>query len=235
MIVLLPLSACLEMEQTVTIQANGSGSQKLRLGMSDAVLAEARRAAAVTAGADSGSPAQAYDRVAVEKELAALELQLKDHRTYERAGLRWVEAELAFADLPGLRRSPWSGSAPEWEFAQGPVPGTVQITLYPQGREAWGKARLQAEEWQTDPDPTVQGFFEKRRTQLAGLDVTLHFDLPGKVLRWTRNLEKTGDRRVTARVTAEQIKTPADLMRRLAPRFEVVIEDGAVAFPLDQR
>lgn len=37
-------------------------------------------------------------------------------------------------------------------------------------------------------------------------------------------MAKAGDREVTARVTAKQIKTPKDLVRRLAPRYEVIFD-----------
>ena len=45
-----------------------------------------------------------------------------------------------------------------------------------------------------------------------------HWDevLPGRVLEHTRNLELTGENEVTAHITAEQLKTPEDLVRRLA-------------------
>ena len=39
-------------------------------------------------------------------------------------------------------------------------------------------------------------------------------------------------REVVARVTAEQIKTPQDLVRRLAPRFEVIFDASACKLPL---
>jgi hypothetical protein len=226
-------AACLEMEQTITIRADGSGTQKLTMGMSPQVLAEAKRAAAVIAPGGGGSPAQIFDKAAVEKELLGTGLEVRAHRTFERAPQRWVELELAFSDLAGLRKSPLCGGAPVWEFTAGPVPGTIQITFYPQGKEAWGKAREQAEQWQTEPDPTALSFFHKRKEQLRGLDVAIHFELPGKVVRMTRNLEQTGECRVTARVKAAQIETPADLVRRLAPRFEMVIEAPGCTLPLD--
>jgi hypothetical protein len=235
LLVALPLGACLEMEQTIVIAADGSGSQKLRLGMTEAVLTEARRAAAVTAPDGGSSPAQVFDRAAVERELADTGLALRSHRTFDRGGKRFVELEVGFGGIAALRRSPLSGTAPQWEFAPGPVPGTIQATLYPQGRQAWDKARQQAEQIQSLDDPVARAFVDKRRQQLAGLDVTLHLELPGRVLRWTRNMEKTGERTVTARIRADQIQTPADLVRRLAPRFEIVIEAAGCTFPLDGR
>ena len=51
-----------------------------------------------------------------------------------------------------------------------------------------------------------------------------HIKRQGDVLVWTANMEKTGDREVTARIEASQIKTPMDLVRRLAPRFEVIFD-----------
>ena len=54
------------------------------------------------------------------------------------------------------------------------------------------------------------------------------------LLLWTRTLAKTGEREVTATITAADIKTPADLVRRLAPRFEVVIDGKGCALPLDK-
>jgi len=77
-------------------------------------------------------------------------------------------------------------------------------------------------------------YFARRKAQLAGLDVTLRFRLPGKVIEYTRNLELTGEREVTAHVTAEQLRTPEDLVRRLAPRFEVVFDSSACKFPVDR-
>jgi hypothetical protein len=235
LVLLLPLwsVACLEMEATITIRGDGSGTQKVCLGMSPQVLAECKRAAAVLASGDAGNPAHVFEKAAVEKELLGTGLELRAHRTFERGAQRWVELELAFADLAGLRKSPLCGSAPLWEFTGGPLPGTIQVTLYPQGKEAWTKARQQAEQWQTEADPTVAGFFARRKEQLRGLDLAIHFELPGKVLRMTRNLEQTGERQVTARIKAEQIETPADLVRRLAPRFEVVIEGQGCTLPLD--
>jgi hypothetical protein len=83
-----------------------------------------------------------------------------------------------------------------------------------------------------EPDAVAAAFFRKKREELTGLDLTLRFQLPGDVLLWTANMEKTGDREVTARITAEQIKTPQDLVRRLAPRFEVVFDAKGCKLPL---
>ena len=52
------------------------------------------------------------------------------------------------------------------------------------------------------------------------------------MLVWTRNLERTGEREVTATITAEQIQTPEDLVRRLAPRFEVIFDATGCKLPL---
>ena len=73
-------------------------------------------------------------------------------------------------------------------------------------------------------DPIATEYFRMRQAQLTGLDVAFRFELPGDVMVWTKNMEKTSAREVVARVYAAQIKTPEDLMRRLAPRFEVIFD-----------
>ena len=55
-----------------------------------------------------------------------------------------------------------------------------------------------------------------------------------KVIEFTRNLELTGEQEVTAHITAEQIQNPEDLVRRLAPRFEVIFDSSAIQFPVDR-
>jgi hypothetical protein len=230
---LLCLAGCLELEQTVTIDANGSGTQQLKLDLSERVLAEVRRAASVAEPLGS-NPLQIYDKETVQKELTEAGLVLKEHRTTIDKQKRHVEVEAAFADLAALKKSPLSGSHSEWAFTAGPKAGTICVTFYPQGKTMWEQAALQAQAMRDKPDPVAEQFFEKRKQQLTGLDITLRIRLPGKVLVWTRNLEKTGAQEVVAHITASQIQTPEDLVRRLAPRFQVIIDGTGCSFALDK-
>ena len=77
---------------------------------------------------------------------------------------------------------------------------------------------------ETEQDAVAAGFFRKNRDKLKGLDVAFRFELPGDAIAWTKNMEKPSDRVVVARMSADQIKTPVDLVRRLAPRFEVIFD-----------
>lgn len=225
------LPACLEMEQTIDLHADGSGTQAIRLTMTEAVMSEVRRAATIADG-NAPDPLAIFDKAGVERELKDAALTLRSHATSREGARRTVAVELGFADLAGLQRSPFCGTAAEWEFAKGPKEGTIRATLYPQGRQAWTDARAKAEAMKTQPDVVAADFFRKRQEQLAGLAVAVRFKLPGKVLIWTRNLEKTGDQEVVARITADQIRTPEDLVRRLAPRFEVIFDGTGCTLPL---
>ena len=225
-------SGCLEVDHTVTLAADGSGRQAVRMRIGDAALAEVERAAAAS-GAAAASAKAVFDKEQVGKELAAAGLQLAAHRTERTAHGRTVDLAATFPTFAALQRSPLAGSQAEWVLAAGPRPGTAKLTLYPQGKAAWTDARAKAQAMTGSTDEVAAAFFAKRRQQLAGLDVVVRFQVPGDVLVWTANMEKTGPREVTARVTAAQIETPQDLVRRLAPRFEVIFDAGGCALGLE--
>jgi hypothetical protein len=231
----LGLAGCLQLEQTVTLGADGAGTQELTLTLPASTFAELKRAAAANQGGVAADPQALFTAATVRQELAGAGLELSAHDVQERDGARTVKLQARFASPEVLRKSPLAGSAAEWTFAPGPSPGTVEVTLWPQGRQAWIDARAKADAMRTAKDAVAGEFFERRRAQLEGLDVTLRLCLPGKVLRCTRNLDVTGECEVTARITAAQIRTPEDLVRRLAPRFQVVFDAGGCpGFPQDR-
>ena len=226
-------AGCLEMEQTIVLAPDGSGRQTVKMAMSDTTLAEVKRASGGAQLGAAPNPVAIFDKEAVTGELRAAGMELARHSAKDGSGRRSVDLEATFADFATLQKSPLCGSAAQWVLAAGPREGTAKLTLYPQGKKTWEDARAKAEAMQGQADAVAQQFFEKRRKAFEGLDVTLRFQLPGEVLVWTRNLEKTGDREVTARITGAQIKTPEDLVRRLAPRFEVIFDATGCKLPLN--
>jgi hypothetical protein len=231
-LVLLAVSGCLEVDQTITLAADGSGKQSLRLTIADATLADIDRAGAATEAAVPGQAKAVFDKDQVARELATAGMALTAHRTQQKGTRRTVELEATFPSFAALRLSPLAGTRAEWVLAAGPKPGTAKLTLYPQGKAAWTEARARAEAMTAEPDAVAAAFFRKRQQELAGLDLAVRFQVPGDVLVWTANMERTGDREVTARVTAAQIGTPQDLVRRLAPRFEVIFDATGCSLPL---
>lgn len=230
---LLLLSSCLEMEQTITLAADGSGAQQLRLAMSEKVVDEVKRAMTVIATDGAPSPFLVFDEKAVKKELTDAGLQLQAYKSTNERQRRQVELSTTFANVAALRRSPLLGPRCEWEFAKATQPGQLKISLYPQGKAAWVASRAQAEKLATEGDAIAADFFRKRQAQLSGLDVKIRLVLPGRVLQWSKTLEHTGDCEVTATVKAEQINTPEDLVRKLAPRYVVIIDGDGVTLPID--
>ena len=231
---LLALAGCLQMEQTVTLDAKGSGTHEVSLTMPESVLAAIQRAAPANQTAAASNPMALFDKEAVGKELKAAGIELVEHAPETIGKTRRVKITTKFDSPATLRKSPLTGSAAEWEFAPGPKAGTTRVTLYPQGKQAWVDARAKVIDGKVAVDAVANEFFEKRKSQIQGLDVLVRFRLPGKVIEFTRNLELTGEQEVTAHITAEQIKTPEDLIRRLAPRFEVVFDSSAIEVPVDR-
>ncbi|MFK7738744.1 MAG: hypothetical protein AB8H80_00370 [Planctomycetota bacterium] len=221
------LTGCLEFEQTVTLNADGSGSQSVRMKVRERLLAElAQQQLAAQTGAASDLSA-VFDEEKVRRELAGAGMELAAHGVERGNGARSVDLTASFADFATLQRSPLSGSSAEWELAAGPKPGLAKMSFYPQGKAAWLEARKRAAAMRDKEDPLVTQFFERQRRRLAGLDLRFRLRLPGKVYLWTRNMKKTGEQEVEAVVTAGQIQTPEDLVRRLAPRFQVVFAADA--------
>lgn len=228
----LGLGGCLEIEQTVTVSPDGSGRQTMRMVIRDATLKEVER---VSSAAEAGSTELAkavFDKELVARELGEAGLVLESHQAERKANRRTVELAATFPSFAALQKSPLTGSRAEWELGPGPKAGTARLTLYPQGKAAWTEARAKAEQMQTAADAVAEAFFRKKQQELTGLDLTMRFQVPGDVLVWTANMEKTGAREVTARITADQIKTPQDLVRRLAPRFEVIFDATGCSLPL---
>jgi hypothetical protein len=231
-VVLLLLAGCLELEQTVTLAADGSGRQTFDMTVRESTLAELGKAgAAAQLGADA-SPFAVFDRKLVESELTAAGFELAAYEAKKVPGKRSVALAATFSKFAALQQSPLGGSACEWVLAKGPREGTAKLTLYPQGKAAWMEARTKAEELQVGQDAVAMEFFRKRQQQLAGLAIKVRLQVPGEVLVWTRNMERTGEREVTATITAAQIQTPEDLIRRLAPRFEVIFVSKDCNLPL---
>jgi hypothetical protein len=203
----------------------------VHLTIRDSTLAEVDRAKAATEGAAGASKAL-FDKEQVERELTTAGLTLESHATKRKADQRTVDLAASFPSFAVLQKSPLAGSRAEWTLAAGPKAGTAKLTLYPQGKAAWTEARAKAEAMQGTTDAVAEAFFRKKQQELAGLDLTVRFQVPGDVLVWTANMEKTDAREVTARITADQIKTPQDLVRRLAPRYEVVFDSTGCSLPL---
>jgi hypothetical protein len=226
------LGGCLELEQTVVLAPDGSGKQTLKLALRESTLDQITRTSAAADLGAAANPKALFDKDLVGRELVAAGLSLSHHAAKQEGGKRSVELAATFGSFAILQKSPLCGSAATWELVAGPKPGTAKLTLYPQGKAAWVEARRKADAMQQELDPVATDFFQKQRAALAGLDLTLRFQLPGDVLVWTANMTQTGAREVTARVTAEQIKTPQELVRRLAPRFEVIFDTTGCRLPL---
>ena len=227
----LSLASCLELEQTVVLRADGSGTQRMRLAMTERSLQAARAQANASLGV-AGDPAQIFDAAAVRKEIAAAGMTCTSvHTSFERRR-RVLEVEAAFDQPSRLRASPLTGGAAEWIFERAPeAAGAMRITFYPRGRASFDAAQEKAAQLrQLGPDREKE-FFERSKSAMEGLRVKWVLELPGDVRSCSAGVTKVDARRVEVSITEADIKSAEDLVLRLAPRFEVVFDASACAFP----
>ncbi|MEZ5966676.1 MAG: hypothetical protein R3F56_22755 [Planctomycetota bacterium] len=227
------VAGCFEADTTITLHADGSGTQKMRLALGDAALRSLRNAAQVAeASASRVDPLDVYDEKKVRAELSETGVELVSHRVSESERQRCVELAVKFPDLAALRRNPLAGgSRATWQLSGGARPEQVRLVYYPQGIDAWRAARDKARELAREPDEIVRHFVESRLRAVDGLDVALTLELPGDVVAHTANLQLTGPRTVRVQTRASDISSATALLVRLAPRFEVVFECPTFVFP----
>src|SRR5712672_4197210 len=89
------LPACLELEQTITIAADGSGTQDLRLSLGASTLAQVKRATSVMDGGGI-DPLQVFDKETVAKELRDAGLVLLAHEASELGDKHRVSVAASF-------------------------------------------------------------------------------------------------------------------------------------------
>jgi hypothetical protein len=197
---------CLELETAITLNADGSGTQAMRLSMSQAAIAAVRSSAAAVEASASANPLEAFEADKVRAELEAAGLQVSSCAATLDRGRRCVAAEARFPDLATLAKSPLSGgSKATWRFLRGPRRDEVRLVFYPQGHDAWKDARVRAAELAKAPDEVAARFFAARKRELAGLKVVLALELPGDVVAHTANLALVSPRRVRATLTADDV------------------------------
>jgi hypothetical protein len=74
-------------------------------------------------------------------------------------------------------------------------------------------------------------YFRKKQAEMRGLDIELTLNLPGRILDKSGNLRagKTPNQ-VIARITAAEIRGPADLLRLLAPYYFIEFDSRECSF-----
>ncbi|MCA8942751.1 MAG: hypothetical protein KDB80_09360 [Planctomycetes bacterium] len=224
---ILVLPGCLDLDLEVVIAADGSGSQKMHLGLSSRVVESVRTSSrALDASGRREDPLLVFDAAKVTKELESHGLVVREHRAYQEGSRQLVDVAATFGNFATLRASTLFGNEAEWFVLAGRNAGGVRVVFYPRGHRAWLEARQKAEELRRSPTAVQQQFFESQRRKFEGFDTSMRLELPGDVDYCSSNFTVDGARAVVARIETANIRSAADLVRALAPRFEVEF-DGA--------
>ncbi len=222
-------TACLEMRHEITLQADGSGVQRLELALTPDVLATARAFAAASQTDLRGrAPDDVFREANVARELTEAGLALTEYRTRKERRAEFVEITATFDSFATLCRSPLSGPRAQWRLERTADEAVLRLLFWPQGEAAHAAATEQAAELERDRvDAAMRSYFERQRQKIAGLDLTFVLHLPGDVQGCGGGCEKIDARTVRVAITADDVQQPADLVRLLAPRFEVRFTAGA--------
>ena len=222
LLLLFVLTGCFELELSVVLKPDGSGTQSMHLGMTDRVMQSVRASArALDASATREDPLAVFDGAKVRADLSERGLVVTNHRTYRDGSREFVDVDAEFSTFASLQGSTLFGSSGEWYLLDGRNQGGVRLVFYPRGHAAWLEARDRAAQIATQPTGVQEQFFASQKKRLAGFDTSLVIELPGDIDYASANLEVVGQRKVKAAVRATDIATAADLVRALAPRFEV--------------
>lgn len=232
----LTLPGCFRMRVIVRLDADGSGTQQAEMRLSDQLLDRLRRTAQAL---DTGEPqqrvdpARLLDRERVGEDLRERGLELTEHRV-ERDGARQdLTVAARFGELAALRRSPLMGGEAEWFVLEGRNPGGIRIVVYPRGHEAWRDRADRIADLLAAPDDLRRQFFEGQKERLQTLDLSFELQLPGAVDYVSRGLEISADKTVRAHLRGADLRSAEDVVRMMAPRFEVEFDGAGCTLPLD--
>jgi len=234
------LGSCIEMEQTITLEADGSGTHRVVLWMNRSVEDAVQNFATVAQPTGRAfDPLQAMDEERVRAELRGTGLELIKHEALRDDWRRGFEIEIAFDNLEELRKSPLLGSRAEWEFLPGQEAGTRWIVLYPQGKEAWKQAYDKAKQMAETTDLALKAsadkWFAEQKKAMGEMSVEIALHLPSRVVDATRNVDVIeGAKGIAFSFSPDQVKTPEILARYLAPRFIAIVEDRGLTWVNDR-
>ncbi len=231
---LLLMAGCIELEVGVTLEADGSGTQTLHLGVTDRIAQSIRASArALDASGTRADPLLVFDAAKVKKELADQGLVVTHHKSYREGPKQLVDVTAKFANVGQLEASTLFGAGGEWFVLQGRNKGGLRLVYYPRGHQAWKAGREKAKQIALQPTAVQKQFFETQKKKLRGLDIALRITLPGDVDYASKNLKVDGKRDVIATVKSSDIQTASDLVKALAPRYEVEFDGRLCKLKVD--
>ena len=214
------LPSCLELEGTITIRPDGTGTQALSMKISREMFAEPQQQVTIASGGESvAAIAGVFDKKQATAEFAAAGLTVDNHEVKEKRSSQTLDLEVSFPNLKSLAASPLGGGRSDWILLDAGE-GKTAMFFYPMGKEALKKVQRRIRDLDKQPSEQLRAFFMKRRAEIAGLDLTLTINLPGEVCKKSENLSvEKQSTQVIARITAASIQAPRDLLALLAPCY----------------
>jgi hypothetical protein len=234
----LVLSGCIEMEQDLTIGADGAGTMKSHVGMNERMLEQMQDPAIWIVPEGGFNRADVFDEKRTRDDARKKGIDLQAYKTWAKDEKKHVEMVIGFKNPRELRNANLDGTdASDLFILKGEKEGTARMVLYPQGMKkheeqtGYTKAMAATDEEGVESQRRMHG---QMKAQFKGLKITYRCTVPGKIVSVGRGLQQVNDTTAAFTFADEDLKGPEDLARLLTMKFEIVFEARGLQIPFDK-
>jgi hypothetical protein len=230
---LLPLlgTACLELEQTLELAADGSGKLHVSIRLDRAAVERMKEKSGYQPSEEEkAAEREMFDVARIRKNFEGLEgVKLLDIQPFDdektmgmKASLQFdSQAKLAHGMRALIARAPGQrGGQLTWVFVKAGE-GRLRLIIYPSGRDDYRQAKEQLQRLATlgEEERAMQSvFFDQMKASLEGMRVSWRVKVPG-VIDKVETLKRTADDTAEMLVSAADVKTMEDMTRLGGMRF----------------
>jgi hypothetical protein len=231
----LPLlgTACLELEQTLELAADGSGKLHVSIRLDRAAVERMKEKSGYRPSEEEqAAEKEMFDVARIRKNFEAVEgVKLLDIQPLDDEKSMGMKASLQFDSqaklAQGMRalitRAPGQrGGQLSWVFVKA-GDGRLRLIVYPSGRDDYQQAKEQLQRFGTlgEEERAMQAvFFDQMKASLGGMRIAWRIKVPGAIDK-VETLKRVADDVAEMQVSSADIKTMEDMTRLGGMRFVI--------------